>query len=65
MDTVGAGEGRAQWEGDVYTRPCVRWTASGGLLCSMGGSAQSSVMTWGRGGGEGSRKGGMCVYKAG
>ena len=44
---------------------CVRQTASGGLLCSAGSSALSSEMSWGPGGAAGSRKGGMCVYKAG
>ena len=41
------GEGGIHWEIriDVYPLPCVKWTASGKLLCSTGSSALCSVMT--------------------
>ena len=42
---------------DVHTSPCVKQTASGGLLYSLGSSAQCTVMTerggWEQGGPQG------------
>ena len=46
VDTEGEREGGTNWESssNIYTLPCVKWTAGGKLLHSTGSSAQCSVM---------------------
>ena len=47
VDTVGEGEGGMNWESsmEIYTLPCVKWIASGDLLCDSGSSTWCSVTT--------------------
>ena len=45
VDTVGEGEGEANWESSTYTLPGIKQIARRMLLCSTGSSARCSVMT--------------------
>ena len=48
VETVGEGEGGVNQESSTYISPlpCMKYTASGRLLYSTGGSAQCSVTTY-------------------
>lgn len=46
---------------DIYTLPCIKYTAGGKLLSSTGSSAQCTVMTYG--GSIGRRQGWMAGWE--
>ena len=45
VGTVGEGEGRTEWEGDMSPPPSVNYKAGGKRLHGTGSSAQCSAMT--------------------
>ena len=70
VDTAGVEERRMNWESstDIYTLPCVKYTASGKLLQNTGSPAQCSVMArvmgWGWGGRKIQEGEGICMLTA-